>query len=99
MSEPIYQLVLGKSYTEAWYQLSKEERDSLWSRVMEVDQRAGAKWHIVCNSRWADEEIFHWGVIEYPNLEAYLKKVEELEAMGWWRYFSAKSILGTKIEA
>ncbi len=27
MSKPVYLLVLGKGYTEAWYQLSKEERD------------------------------------------------------------------------
>ena len=32
MSTPIYLLVLGKGYTEAWYQLSKEEQDDLWRR-------------------------------------------------------------------
>ncbi len=29
MSTPIYLLVLGKGYTEAWYQLSKVEQDRL----------------------------------------------------------------------
>jgi len=97
MSKHIYLLVIAKGFTEAWYQLSKEEQDSLWSKVEEVDKRAGAKWLIVCDSRWADEEVFDWGVIEYPDMEAYQKKVEELEKLQWWRYFSAKTILGTKM--
>ena len=98
MSQPVYLLVLGKGHTEAWYQLSQEERDKIWFKVIEIDQRAGAKWQVLCNSRWADEEIFNWGVIEYPSMEAYQKKVAELEELGWWRYFSAKTILGTKME-
>jgi len=97
MSKPIYLLVIAKGYTEAWYQLSKEEQDSLWSKVEEVDKRAGAKYLLFCDSRWADEEVFDWGVIEYPDMEAYQKKVEELEKLEWWRYFSAKTILGTKM--
>ena len=97
MSKPVYLLVIAKGYTEAWYQLSKEEQDSLWSKVEEVDRRAGAKWLIACDSRWADEGVFDWGVIEYPDMEAYQKKVEELEKLDWWRYFSAKTILGTKM--
>lgn len=99
MTKPIFLLVLGKGYTEAWYQLSKEEQEALWSQVLEVEQSVGAKWLIVCNSRWADEGIYHWGVIEYPDLDAYQEKVHRLEALDWWRYFSAKTILGTKIEA
>ena len=42
--------------------------------------------------------LFDWGVLEYPDMESYLKKVEELEKLKWWRYFSAKTILGTKME-
>jgi hypothetical protein len=97
MSEPIYLLVLGKGWTEAWYQLSEDEQKALWARVEEIDQRAGAIWKIACDSRWADEEIYDWVVIEYPNIEAYRQKVAELEKVNWWRYFSAKTILGTKM--
>ena len=95
MSQSVYLLVLAKGPTEAWYRLSKEERDKLWLKVLDVDQRAGAKWHITCNSRWSDEEVYNWSVIEYPSMEAYQKKVEELEKLEWWRYFSAKTLLGT----
>ncbi len=98
MSTPVYLLVLAKGQTEAWYQLSQAERDSLWAKVVEIDNRAGVKWQIACSSRWADEETFRWAVAEYPSMEAYQKKVEELEALEWWRYFSGKTILGTKME-
>jgi hypothetical protein len=98
MPQPIFLLVLGKGYTEAWYQLTKEEQDNLWAKVQDIDARAGATWRILCDSRWADEEIFDWGVIEYPDIEAYQKKVAELEELQWWRYFSAKTILGTRME-
>ena len=98
MTEPIYLLVIGKGPTEAWYGLSEEERDRLWAKVKEIDERAGGKWQLLCNSRWADEEVFDWGVLEYPDMESYRKKVAELEQLAWWRYFSAKTILGTRME-
>jgi hypothetical protein len=97
MSEPIYLLVLGKGFTEAWYRLSKQEQDELWAKVEEIDNRAGGAWQILCDSRWANEEIFDWGVLEYPDLESYRKKVAALEELQWWRYFEAKTILGTKM--
>jgi hypothetical protein len=97
MSKPVYLLVLGQGYTEAWHQLSKNEQDNLWSKVTDVDKQAGAKWLIGCNSRWSDEGIYVWGVLEYPSMEAYQQKVEALEKLNWWRYWSAKSILGTKM--
>lgn len=98
MPERVYLLVIGKGHTEAWRQLSKEEQGSLWAKVEEVDRQAGAEWLIMCNSRWADEEIFDWAVIEYPDMGAYQKKVRELEKLDWWRYFSAKTILGTTFQ-
>jgi hypothetical protein len=98
MSKPVYLLVLSKGFTEAYYQLTKEEQDKLWFKVIEIDKQAGAKWQISCSSRWADEETYNWAVIEYPDMETYQKKVEELEKLNWWRYFSAKTILGTREE-
>jgi hypothetical protein len=98
MSKPVYLLVLAKGYTEAWYQLSKAEQDALWAKVDAVDERAGATRQAFYDSRWADESTSGWGVIEYPSMEAYQQKVKELEDMSFWRYFSAKTILGTKME-
>lgn len=97
MSKPVYLLVLGHGFTEAWHQLSKTEQETLWSKVAAVDARAGGKWVILCDSRWADESLYDWGVIEYPDIDAYQQKVRELEELSWFRYFSAKTILGTKM--
>src|SRR3954453_20347133 len=98
MATPIYLLVLGKGYTQAWYQLSKEEQDELWAKVVEIERRAGSNWQILCDSRWADEGVFDWGVLEYPDIEAYQLKVAELEKLDFWRYWSSKTILGTKMD-
>jgi len=98
MPKSVYLLVLGQGFTEAWYQLSKEEQDNLWAKAMEGEKRAGARLVIACNARWADEAFSDWVVLEYPDLEAYQRKVEELEKLNWWRYVSAKTILGTKMK-
>lgn len=98
MSTPVCLLVLGQGNTEAWYQLSKEEQNNLWSKAMEVEKRVGARLVIACNSRWTDEGLSDWAVLEYPNMEAIQQKAVELEKLNWWRYFSAKTILGTKME-
>jgi hypothetical protein len=95
---PIYHLVLGQGFTEAWYQLSQDERDALWAKVEEAEQRAGSRWVILCDSRWADESVFDWGVLEYPDMEAYRTKVAKLEKLSWWRYWtSSRTILGTRM--
>jgi hypothetical protein len=96
MSEPIYMLVWGGDWTEAGHQLSQEEKDDLWAKVSAVDERAGAKWVLSCDSRWADESVAGWAVVVYPDIESYQQKVKGLEELNWWRYFSAKTILGTK---
>jgi hypothetical protein len=91
-------LVLGEGFTEAWYQLSKQEQDDLWAQVQDVDRRAGAVWHNACDSRCADESLFDWGVIEYPDFDSYRHKVAELEKLDWYRYWSGKTVLGTKMD-
>jgi hypothetical protein len=98
MSKPVYLLFYVKGYTEAWYQLSKEEQEKLWSKAEEIGNSNGAKLLIACNSRWADEGTLAWGVEKYPDIETYQQKAEEYEKLEWWRYFSVKSILGTKME-
>jgi len=97
MSKPVYLYFCVQGFTEAWYQLSKADQDNLFAKNEEITRRAGAKLLIACDSRWADEATIAWGVEEYPDMDAYQKKVEECEKLGWWRYISAKTILGTKM--
>lgn len=98
MSKPIFLLVLGNGFTEAWHQLSKAEQDDLWAQVQEIDRKAGAIWRIACDARWADESVYDWAVIEYPDFDTYRQKVAELEEIGWYRYWSCKTILGTEMD-
>jgi hypothetical protein len=98
MDKPIYLLVLATGMTEAWHQLSKAEQDALWGKVQAADEQAGATWLIACDPRWANEEFFRWAVAEYPSMDAYLAKVAALEQINWWRYFTGKTILGTRVE-
>jgi hypothetical protein len=51
MSKPVYVLHLFDHWTEAWYQLSKEEQKNLTEKMQEVNNNAGIKWIISCNSR------------------------------------------------
>ena len=43
MSLPIVQLILIRGYTEAYYQLSDEEQEKLWTQVYNVITASGAK--------------------------------------------------------
>jgi hypothetical protein len=69
----------------------------LWAKVQEVDKRARPKVLIACDSRWAGEDLRDWAAIEYPDMDTYQQKTEGLEKLNWWRYWSGKTILGTKI--
>jgi hypothetical protein len=67
----------------------------LWARVEGVERRAGSNWLILCDSRWADEGVFDWGVLKYPDMDSYQLKVSELEKLNWWRYWSSsRTLLG-----
>ena len=98
MSTPFYLLVLGKGFTEAWYQLSKGEQEELWAKVEDVERRAGSKWLILCDSRWADEGV-RLGRARISRYGCLPTQVAELEKLNWWRYWSSsKTILGTKMD-
>ncbi len=98
MSEPVYVLGLGQGFTDSWYQLTKEEQDELVAKVNAIDERAGKKWVIACDSRWADLSTPAWFVHEFPSMEAYQQRVKEVDKIDWWRYWKVKTILGTKMD-
>jgi len=68
MAGPIYKLWMFRP-TEAWYQLSKEERDSLANKVMEDIEKFG-KSVLMCTPTWSTERWYLFGVDEYPDIEA-----------------------------
>ena len=94
MAGPIYVFSTGR-FTEAWYQLSKEEQESLLAKLAAIREECGAKPVMTCKSvspEWPG--IF---VMEYPDLESHLKNTELNDELNWHRYIhSGNVILGTK---
>ena len=94
MAGPIYKLWMFRP-TEAWYQLSKEERDSLTKKVIEDIEKFG-KSVLMCPPTWSTERWYLFGVDEYPDIEAVQKFTEILIERDHFRYIEVESMLGTK---
>jgi hypothetical protein len=95
MAGPIYKAWWGK-LTAAWYQLSKEEQESLLAKVSEAREKAGGKLVIFCNSSWASENWQYFGVEEFPDIEAVQKHTELLNELNLMMYVDSSSVLGTE---
>jgi hypothetical protein len=93
MAGPIYKLWLFKP-SEAWYQLSKEERDSLGNKVMEDLEKVGGKRLLMCTPLWSSEQWMLFGVEEFPDIEAVQKFTALLYERDHFRYIESMSMLG-----
>jgi c-di-AMP phosphodiesterase-like protein len=57
MAKRIHKLCLIHGYTEAYYQLSEDERAKLWQQVTDVIEKAGAKMSTpYYNCRWSNDK-------------------------------------------
>ena len=97
MSEPIYKFFTGRFLSD-WYQLSKEEQQSILAKLNDALAKLGAKRTILCNTYWSTDEWVWAGVEEFPNIEAVQKYMATLQEPNWGRYADATSLLGTKWE-
>ena len=97
MDKPIYKIFLNR-YRDAWYQLSDEERTNLMDRADKDFQELGIKTVVLCDTSWDTEEWDFAGVAEYPDIEAVLQLRKRQDEVGWFRYFDAKAVLGTKLD-
>ena len=98
MGKPIYKVFLGRP-TEAMYQLSQEEQNSLMAKVSETLEKVGGKPVVVCDSSWASEQWLFFGVEVYPDIEAVQKSTELLNELNWFRYVESITVLGTEMPA
>jgi hypothetical protein len=94
MNGPIYLFYRARP-TDAWYQLSKTERDNLLAKIDAIGQQFGLKRVVNCNSRWSNERWFIFGVEEYPDLATYQNYSTALEEADWYRYVDSETMLGT----
>ena len=95
MAGSIYKMFQAR-WTEAWYQLSQEQRDALFKTMGETGERLGVKAVIICDSSWNSEKWLFWGVEEYPSLEAVQEYTNGLNKIDWFRYIESETLLGTK---
>ena len=95
MGKSVYELVQFK-FKEAWYALSQDERDELWAKVMELNEKAGAKVVISCHSTWSSNRWQWFMVKEYPSIETLQQHYADLDQIDWYRYGEAETSLGIK---
>jgi len=98
MAEPIYKLFMGR-FSEAWYQLSEEDQNSLIAKLNEALEKAGGKRPILCDSSWSSDQWSFAGIEEFPNIEAVRKFTAALQELNWFRYCESTSVLGTKLQS
>jgi hypothetical protein len=89
----IYQLFLAQGSTEAHEQLTRAEKDALWTK--EGESRQDAKWIIAANSYWASEEYQSFGVFMFPDTDAVQRHFAGMKQIGWPRYMRSRTLLGT----
>ena len=94
MAEPIYKFFMGRKL-EAWYQLSKEEQDSLEAKLNEALEKVGAKRLLLCDTNWSSDQWSFAGIEEFPNIEAVQKYTAALQELNWFRYCESINVLGT----
>ena len=93
---PIYKLWMMKKFTGAWWQLSEQERHALRAQVRDALKQVGGKQVLECSSAWCTEEWPHFGVEEFPDIEAVQKHTHLLHELNWPCYVESVSMLGTK---
>jgi hypothetical protein len=97
MAGPVYKLWMFR-YTDAWYQLSEEERGAHYSKLLETYEKVGGKMVIACESAWSSEQWLMFGLDEFPDIEAAQKFAQLLIEQDHFRYIESVSMLGTKWE-
>lgn len=94
MPNPIRKLYIVRRYTEAYYRLSDSERDAVGGTIFPADAEVGGRSLLNCKSRWGNEAIPYWGVVDYPNVQAVQNMAEIFEKRNGYRYAETETYLG-----
>lgn len=95
MAKTIYKLFLGKM-SEAWYQLSPQEQESLMAKVDSALDQVGGSQTLICDSSWSSEQWQFFGIEEFSDIEAGQKHADLLGELNWSRYVESMTVLGTR---
>jgi hypothetical protein len=97
MAQPIYKLFQFR-YTEAYYELSQDERNEMLEKLDAAFQKVGGKRIVLCDSSWSSEEWPVFGVEQFPDIEAVQQYAQALAELNLARYVVSTSILGTELQ-
>ncbi len=97
MASPVYELWMSKP-TEAYYALSKEQKDKLTVKNSEALAAVGGKAVLGCAAPWSSDQLEGWGVEEYPDFAASQRHAELVQELNWRRYFTGTVILGIRFD-
>ena len=97
MAQPIYKLFQFRN-TEAYYELSQDERNELLGKLDAALQKVGGKRIVICNCSWSSEEWPVFGVEQFPDIEAVQQYAQALAELNLPRYVVSTSILGTELQ-
>ena len=94
---PVYRVYFSRLTPEGM-KLTLTELQELSNRSAEASRENGGR--AICSAymRWNNEEWEYFGVERYPNMEAVVRYSQHLTVSGWYRYWSARSFLGTGVE-
>lgn len=95
---PIFKVWMMRP-TDAWYEMSEEERNAFTARSEEILNDAGGKMIVRCACGWSNERWALFGVEEFPSIEAAQQHAGQLTAAGHFRYSDGVSVLGTPWKA
>jgi UDP-galactopyranose mutase len=95
MATKIYKLCLIRGRTEAYYQLSEEEKQRLWDQVRAAVREAGAQMSTpYYDCRWSNDKYATFFIMEYPDVESAIKDTTAVGKLGLYRYLVGETIMG-----
>lgn len=95
MSTPIYKLCLVKGMTEAYFQLSSEDKKAYDEATFQVVKEVGAEVvGPVYDCRWSNDQYDCWFILKYPSIEAAIADTDGVRKLGLFRYMVGETILG-----
>ena len=89
---------LSNRFTEAWYQLSEEGKNSLMARILAINEGSGAEFPVACDCSWSSGQWSLFGIVEISDIEALQQRSKLLNEADLLRYVERMTVLGARWE-